>query len=64
MLPPYNPILLFPCGHSLCKMCLFVNPHDRRDHFVLKLQKCPMCRQSITSHAVNISLMNLIMKYS
>ena len=58
MLPKsHSPILLFPCGHTFCKECI--------DHaFKSNQQKCPLCRVKITSHAVNISLQNIIVAYA
>jgi hypothetical protein len=51
--PDHSPILLFPCGHTFCKICLktFKQKSGR---------KCPFCRVKIESQAINISLQNLI----
>lgn len=55
MVPPKNsPILLFPCGHTFCKMCVYTN------HSKQTIQKCPCCRAQVKSSALNISLQNLI----
>lgn len=52
MVPPnYSPILLFPCGHTFCKNCCF-----EKNGKVRKIDKCPICRCKIQSHALNISL--------
>lgn len=54
MVPPtYSPIILFPCGHTLCKACVYRGTKN-------PLPKCPMCRNKVQSSAVNISLQNLI----
>ena len=51
MLPPNrSPMICFPCGHSLCSVCLAC----------LSFQKCPLCRASIQSSAVNVPLQNLL----
>ena len=54
MVPPKNsPILLFPCGHTFCKVCVYMQNNKQ-------IQKCPCCRAVIKSSALNISLQNLI----
>ncbi|KAF0852207.1 conserved mitochondrial RING domain-containing protein [Andalucia godoyi] len=56
MAPPERaPMLLFPCGHSFCAMCL--RTHARTQ---VHADKCPLCRTKIQSQASNISLQNLI----
>ena len=62
MIPPQIPYLLFPCGHNLCKNCLFRFP-DKQNK-LLNVDKCPMCRRKIDSYAINRSLMNLICSYT
>eukprot|EP01017_Pseudomicrothorax_dubius_P008115 TRINITY_DN12641_c0_g1_i2.p1 TRINITY_DN12641_c0_g1~~TRINITY_DN12641_c0_g1_i2.p1 ORF type:complete len:329 (-),score=85.81 TRINITY_DN12641_c0_g1_i2:34-1020(-) len=58
MLPPtHSPLLLFPCGHTFCKACM-IGPDKQF------LKKCPVCRVEIRSHAINISLQNLICIYT
>ncbi|CDW79924.1 zinc finger protein [Stylonychia lemnae] len=53
-LPPNNqPFILFPCGHTFCKICI--------SSYTKQKKKCPFCRQSIQSMAPNISLQNLIL---
>lgn len=67
MIPPERqPIILFPCGHNLCKDCLFVLPPKGplRKGLKLKLEKCSLCREHIQSYALNQSLMALICTYS
>ncbi|KRX03498.1 hypothetical protein PPERSA_02877 [Pseudocohnilembus persalinus] len=60
MIPPNNsPILLFPCGHTFCRNCIF-----ERNGKKMKLSKCGICRQKVTSSAVNFSLQNLICTYT
>jgi len=54
MLPPeHSPILLFPCGHTFCRVC--ITAHTQKNKMA-----CPYCRARIGSQAVNISLQNLI----
>jgi hypothetical protein len=53
-LPPNNqPFILFPCGHTFCKLCISAYTKEKK--------KCPFCRQHIQSLAPNISLQNLIL---
>ena len=52
--PDRSPMLLFPCGHTLCRQCL-------TSHLAKAPKKtCPLCRAVIQSQAVNISLQQLI----
>lgn len=51
MIPPYKPMILFPCGHDLCKVCLFVNGEQKRDTYKLKISSCPLCRKKIDNYA-------------
>ena len=54
LLPPtHSPIILFPCGHTFCKVCL------EQQKKVYK-NKCACCRTPIKSQAVNLALQNLI----
>ena len=56
MIPPTRcPILLFPCGHTFCALCL-----DQCPDAVL----CPYCRTEIVSRAVNQSLKQIMEQYS
>ncbi len=67
MIPPERqPIILFPCGHNICKDCLFEHPPKGqiKKNQKLKLDKCTLCRQKIESYALNQSLMALICTYS
>lgn len=50
------PMLLFPCGHTFCACCL--NKH--LSHRAAGTSTCPFCRACITSHAVNVSLQQVI----
>lgn len=53
-LPPDNqPFILFPCGHTFCKVCI--------NAYAKQKKKCPFCRTAISSMAPNISLQNLIL---
>lgn len=50
MLPPdRQPIILFPCGHNLCKECLFQHPPSGpiKKNQPLRIDKCTMCRVKI-----------------
>lgn len=59
MVPPkHSPILLFPCGHTFCKMCVYSNSNNCNS--LKTIQKCPFCRAQVKSSALNISLQNLI----
>ena len=55
--PERPPILLFPCGHSFCGSCLqqHIDVHGKG--------RCPVCRKSIASRAVNVPLQQLIQSY-
>ncbi len=64
MVPPlYSPILLFPCGHTFCKTCVYTTKGHSSEK-VLSISKCPVCRQRVQSAALNISLQNLICAYT
>ena len=58
MVPPEKaPFLLFPCGHTFCKVCL--------DTHVKKTGKtCPLCRAKIQSQALDFSLQQLVLSLS
>ena len=64
MVPPHNPMILFPCGHNLCKFCLFNDAHIDKPVYTLRVNKCPLCRLPIKSHALNRNLMTLICTYT
>lgn len=55
MLPPYKPMMLVPCGHNVCEMCL--KSHSST------LTKCPTCKGRIETYSPNYSLMSLISKF-
>ncbi|CAG9329417.1 unnamed protein product [Blepharisma stoltei] len=59
MLPKeHAPIILFPCGHTLCKLCI-------ESHFKTARQKnCPLCRCKVDNQAVNVSLQNLVVVFA
>ncbi|KAL0223673.1 hypothetical protein P9112_003063 [Eukaryota sp. TZLM1-RC] len=48
----YKPILLTPCGHTVCSLC-----------FSRLNQRCPLCRESIGSSVDNLHLRNVIEDY-
>lgn len=54
--PDYTPMILFPCGHSFCKLCVSL---QRK-----KSNTCPYCREKIESAAVNQSLRDLIEQFA
>ncbi len=65
MVPPKNsPILLFPCGHTFCKVCVYSQNNNsqicKSKNTTSQIQKCPCCRSPVKSSALNISLQNLI----
>lgn len=50
MIPPDNiPYILFPCGHNVCKVCLFVDGDQKRDVYKQRLFKCPQCKAAINN---------------
>lgn len=53
-----SPTLLFPCGHTFCKICLASNAKKTGK------KVCPWCRTVIESQATNISLQNVIVAYA
>ncbi|KAK9829094.1 hypothetical protein WJX72_003861 [[Myrmecia] bisecta] len=55
MVPPKRaPVLLFPCGHSFCSVCISSHMQQHgKSH-------CPCCRMKIECKASNISLQQLI----
>lgn len=55
--PLHIPILLFPCGHTFCRLCM----EKSTSH--AKIQLCPYCRTPISSSAVNQSLKDLVDQY-
>jgi hypothetical protein len=60
MMPPVkSPTLLFPCGHTFCKVC--VDQHKQKS---TNKTKCPYCRTQIESSAENVSLKQLIERFA
>lgn len=53
MLTPHKPLMLVPCGHNLCEICL------KQGQFT----KCPQCKQKVQTSSPNYSLMSLIQKF-
>lgn len=64
MVPPSIPYVLFPCGHNICKICLFVDGDKKRDVYKLRINKCPQCKVLITNQSENKNLMQLICTYT
>ena len=59
MMPPErSPMLLFPCGHTFCVLCLRPTIPSRQ------LKICPLCRAQISSHAPNVALAQLVESYA
>lgn len=52
----HQPMLLFPCGHTFCAGCL----HTHLRQKPAGNSTCPFCRTVIGSHAVNVSLQQVI----
>jgi hypothetical protein len=52
----HQPMLLFPCGHTFCARCL----HTHLRQKPAGSSTCPFCRTTIGSHAVNVSLQQII----
>lgn len=62
MLPPRRqPLLLFPCGHTFCKVCM--DNHNSRSN-AGKASKCPVCRTTIDTVAPNLSLQQIIESFA
>src|SRR5437016_1064165 len=51
------PVLLIPCGHSLCNYCL--EQHKKKCKSPKSIN-CPLCREVIKSSTVNRSFQQLI----
>lgn len=60
MIPPRNPMTLFPCGHNMCVKCLFETSEKKK----LKTKTCHLCDSPINNYAENRSLMNIICTYT
>ncbi len=66
MAPPNRlPMLLFPCGHTFCQLCL--EQHIQRRAVSASTmttsgggRSCPYCRETIESRAINQSLKELV----
>mmetsp|Transcript_32782 Transcript_32782/g.57039 ORF Transcript_32782/g.57039 Transcript_32782/m.57039 type:complete len:258 (+) Transcript_32782:5776-6549(+) len=55
MLPPHNsPVILFPCGHTICKTCVTTIEKKHMN------KVCPCCKAKVTSTAINYSLQSVI----
>lgn len=50
----HSPMLLFPCGHTLCTLC--VNEYMKK----MGRQTCPYCRSKIERCAINRPLLEMI----
>eukprot|EP00698_Gefionella_okellyi_P016523 TRINITY_DN4733_c0_g1_i3.p1 TRINITY_DN4733_c0_g1~~TRINITY_DN4733_c0_g1_i3.p1 ORF type:complete len:283 (+),score=91.76 TRINITY_DN4733_c0_g1_i3:232-1080(+) len=57
MAPPKCPMIVSPCGHTLCNVCL---------SSIEKMRKvqCPLCRSDIVTKAVNMALQQVLRIYS
>jgi len=66
MVPPdHQPIIVIPCGHNVCRDCLYIeNQSLYASKPKLRINKCPICRTPIESHALNRTLMALICSYT
>ena len=71
--PVHTPILLFPCGHTFCQLCMdrhigtAINSSSNSNHKISSSgsnKTCPYCRMKIESRAVNQSLKELIDQFS
>ena len=52
-LPPrHQPYILFPCGHTFCKICI--------DSCAKNNKTCPFCRAKFATIAPNLSLQSLV----
>ena len=52
--PERTPMMLFPCGHTFCAMC--INAHMKAH----RKDTCPCCRESIQGQAVNRALVAIV----
>ena len=59
--PTKTPTLLFPCGHTFCKLCITQYADSHKGSGVQ--MKCPYCRKDIVNMAENHSLKELIEKF-
>lgn len=60
MVEPRNPFILFPCGHNICRLCLFGDDKGREKSRNMRIKECKKCGVKITNCAENRSLMNII----
>lgn len=66
--PGHTPILLFPCGHTFCTVCVAAHTGSSSTS-ITSLSSggnkgCPYCRTPITSKAINQSLKELIDQFA
>lgn len=59
MLPPYKPMMLVPCGHNVCEVCL----ENSKKMATVPISKCPTCKTRIQTYSPNYSLMSLIARF-
>ena len=52
--PERTPMMLFPCGHTFCAMCISAHMKAHRK------DTCPCCRESIQGQAVNRALVAIV----
>jgi hypothetical protein len=64
--PDKAPMLLFPCGHTFCAICIESHTKQLRRTQAVKNElriSCPYCRHEVESKAVNRSLKELIQQF-
>jgi len=59
MLPPYKPMMLVPCGHNVCEVCLI----NSKQSSSIPIVRCPTCKTRIQTSSPNYSLMSLISRF-
>ncbi len=64
--PEHTPILLFPCGHTFCTVCIEAHTAQPKPNSAARNvnKSCPYCREPIMSKAINQSLKELIDQFA